>query len=84
MTRLGAALQRKELRRLKERLDVESYGGGALIGLERTVVIAHGSASERGVAAACQMAADLARGRTSERIKARLGPSRAGHFLRRT
>jgi phosphate acyltransferase len=84
MTRLGAALQRKELRQLKERLDVESYGGGALIGLEGTVVIAHGSASERGVAAACQMAADLARGRTSERIKARLGPSRAGHFLRRT
>jgi phosphate acyltransferase len=84
MTKLGAALQRKELRRLRERLDVESYGGGALIGLEGTVVIAHGSASERGVAAACRMAADLTRGRTAERIRARLGPSRASHFLRRT
>jgi glycerol-3-phosphate acyltransferase PlsX len=84
MTKLGAALQRKELRRLRERLDVESYGGGALIGLEGTVVIAHGSASERGVAAACRMAADLTRGRTADRIRARLGPSRASHFLRRT
>jgi len=84
MTKLGAALQRKELRQLKERLDVETYGGGALIGLEATVVIAHGSASERGVAAACRLAADLARGGTAERIRARLGPSRASHFLRRT
>ncbi|MGN6791144.1 MAG: phosphate acyltransferase PlsX [Streptosporangiaceae bacterium] len=82
-TKLGAALQRRELRELKDRLDAETYGGAALIGLEGTVVIAHGSASERGVAAACCLAADLVRGRTAERIKARLGPSRAGHFLRR-
>ena len=84
MTRLGAAMQRKELRELKERLDAETYGGAALIGLEGTVVIAHGSASERGAAAACRMAAELASGRIAERVKARLGPSRAGHFLRRT
>jgi len=30
-----------------------------------------------------RLAADLTRGRTTERIKARLGPARAGHFLRR-
>ncbi len=84
LTRLGAALQRKELRDLRERLDAETYGGAALIGLEGTVVIAHGAASERGIAAACRLAADLTLGRTTERIKARLGPHRAGHFLRRT
>jgi glycerol-3-phosphate acyltransferase PlsX len=84
MTRLGAALQRKELRELKERLDAETYGGAALIGLEGTVVIAHGAASERASAAACRMAAELASGRIAERVRARLGPSRAGHFLRRT
>jgi glycerol-3-phosphate acyltransferase PlsX len=83
LTRLGAALQRKELRELKDRLDAETYGGAALIGLEGTVVIAHGAATERGVAAACRLAADLTRGRTTERIKARLGSPRAGHFLRR-
>jgi glycerol-3-phosphate acyltransferase PlsX len=84
MTRLGAALQRKELRQLKVRLDAETYGGAALLGLEGTVVIAHGSASERGVAAACRLAAELARGRATERIRERLGPSRASHFRRRT
>src|SRR5262249_7517248 len=84
MTRLGAMLQRKELRDLRERLDAETYGGAALIGLEGTIVIAHGASSERGVAGACRLAADLARGQTAERIKARLGPARASHFLRRS
>lgn len=84
MTRLGALLQRRELRGLQERLEVETYGGAALLGLEGTVVIAHGGSTERGVAAACRLAADLTRGRTTERIKERLGPQKQGHFLRRT
>jgi phosphate acyltransferase len=84
VTRLGALLQRKQLRELRGRLDVESYGGAALLGLERTVVIAHGASTERGTAAACMLAADLARGRTTERIMERLGPHRPGHLLRRT
>jgi phosphate acyltransferase len=84
MTRLGALLQRKQLRELRRRLDVETYGGAALLGLERTVVIAHGASTERGTASACLLAADLARGRTTERIMQRLGPHRPSHFLRRT
>ena len=84
MTRLGVLLQRKELRELAGRFDSETYGGGALLGLEGTVVIAHGASTERGAAAACKLAADLARGRTAERIRERLGPHRQGHFLRRT
>jgi len=75
-TRLGALLQRKELRGLAARLDPETYGGAALLGLEGTIVIAHGACTERGAAAACQLAA--------ERIRERLGPHRQGHFLRRT
>jgi phosphate acyltransferase len=82
--RLGALLLRKELRALRSRIDPETYGGAALLGLEGTVVIAHGAASRKGAASACDLAADLVRGRTAERIKERLGPHRAGHFLRRT
>lgn len=82
-TKLGALLQRSELRALQSRLDAETYGGAALLGLEGTVVIAHGASTERGVAAACKLAAELSRGRTTERIKERLG-SRQGHFLRRS
>jgi glycerol-3-phosphate acyltransferase PlsX len=84
LTRFGALLQRKQLRELRGRLAVETYGGAALLGLERPVVIAHGASTERGTAAACLLAADLARGRTTERIMERLGPHRPGLFLRRT
>jgi phosphate acyltransferase len=81
--RIGALLQRRGLRELADRMDAETYGGAALLGMERTVVIAHGAAKARGVAAACVLAADLARGQIAEKIKERLGPARGGHFLRR-
>jgi glycerol-3-phosphate acyltransferase PlsX len=81
--RMGALLQRRGLRELAERMDAETYGGAALLGLEGTVVIAHGAAKARGVAAACVLAANLARGQITEKITERLGPQRGGHFLRR-
>jgi phosphate acyltransferase len=81
--RLGALLQRRGLRELAERMDAETYGGAALLGLEGTVVIAHGSSTARGAAAACALAASLARGQITEKITERLGPARGGHFLRR-
>jgi phosphate acyltransferase len=79
--RVGALFQRRGLRSLAERLDAETYGGAALLGLEATIVIAHGAVGARGAAAACKLAAELADGRITERIRERLGPAR--HFLRR-
>jgi len=82
--RFGALFQRQALRELAGRMDAETYGGGALLGLEGTVVIAHGSSTAKGIASACQLAADLARGHITEKITERLGPGhRGGHFLRR-
>ena len=81
--RLGALLQRRSLRALAGRLNAENYGGAALLGLEGTVVIAHGAATARAAAAACVQAAELADGQISDRIRERLGPQRGGHFLRR-
>jgi phosphate acyltransferase len=81
--RIGAWLQRHSLRELSERLDPERYGGAALLGLEGTVVIAHGAASARAAAAACRLAAGLASGQIAEKIRERLGPHRAGPFRRR-
>ncbi len=83
VARAGALLQRRGLRELAGRLDPESYGGAALIGLEGTVVIAHGAARARAIAAACSLAASLAGGGITEQIRARIGPGRGGHFLRR-
>ena len=81
--RFGALFQRRGLRELQERLDSETYGGAALLGLEATVVIAHGAVTARGAAAACKLAAELTDRRITDRIRERLGPSRGGHFLRR-
>jgi glycerol-3-phosphate acyltransferase PlsX len=81
--RLGSLLQRRGLRELAGRLDTESYGGAALLGLEGNVVIAHGAAKARSITAACVLAAGLASGEITEKIRERLGPGRGGHFLRR-
>jgi phosphate acyltransferase len=81
--RLGAMLARKQLREVQRRFDPETYGGAALLGLEGTVIIAHGASSQRGAAAACRLAATMTSGQIAERIKERLGPGRQGHFLRR-
>jgi len=81
--RLGAMLQRRGLRELSERLDTETYGGAALLGMEGTVVIAHGAAGARGAAAAIRLAADLSSAGITEKIRQRFGPPRSSHFLRR-
>jgi glycerol-3-phosphate acyltransferase PlsX len=82
--RFGALFQRRMLRELAGGMDAETYGGAALLGLEGTVVIAHGSSTAKGIASACQLADNLARGHITERIRERLGSGHRGsHFLRR-
>ena len=84
--KLGARLARRELHELYRRLDTESYGGAALLGLGGTVVIAHGASTARAVSAACALAGNLARGDITEKIRERLGVTGerwAAHFLRR-
>ena len=81
--RVGAMFQRRGLRELSERLDTDTYGGAALLGLEGTVVIAHGAAGARGAAAAIRLAADLSAAGITEKIRERFGPPRGSHFLRR-
>jgi len=82
--RFGVLFQRRGLRELAGRMDAETYGGAALLGLEGTVVIAHGAVTAKGFTAACRLAADLARGQITEKIRERFGPGRGGHFLRRS
>jgi len=84
VARFATVLQRRGLRELASRMDAESYGGAALLGLEGTVVIAHGAVTAKGVTSACRLAADLARSQITEKIKARFGPGRGSHFLRRS
>jgi len=73
-----------DLTELADRLDPGHYGGAALLGLEGTVVIAHGAATARNITAAAELASSLVRGQITEKIRERIGHSRAGHFRRRT
>ncbi|MDF5757853.1 phosphate acyltransferase PlsX [Spongiactinospora sp. TRM90649] len=81
LARLGALFQRTQLRRLRRRLDPEAYGGAVLLGLNGTVVIAHGASRAKGIAAACALAARLAAAGTIARIGERIAASHRPHRL---
>jgi glycerol-3-phosphate acyltransferase PlsX len=81
--KVGALLQRRRLRELRDRLDSETYGGGVLLGLNGTVVIAHGSSRAAGIAAACVLARDLADGQIIEQIGEGIVATRTHRFARR-
>ena len=81
--KFGALLQRRRLRLLRDRLDSETYGGGVLLGLNGTVVIAHGSSRAAGVAAACVLARDLADSRIIEQIGEGIAATRPHRLPRR-
>jgi glycerol-3-phosphate acyltransferase PlsX len=66
--RVGGLLVRPAMRRMRERIDPESYGGAVLLGVRGLAVIGHGNSTGRGVANAVRLAA---RG-TRERLVAQL------------
>src|SRR5699024_7213887 len=82
LARAGTLFQRKPLRELRESLNSETYGGAALLGLNGTVVLAHGSSHAKGVARACRLAHDLAGGPITEQIRRRVH-TRSTHWLPR-
>jgi glycerol-3-phosphate acyltransferase PlsX len=55
--KLGGLLIRPAARRLRHRLDPETFGGAYLLGLRGLVVIAHGNSSRRAIANAIRLAA---------------------------
>ncbi len=54
---VGGLLIRPAARRLRERLDPDTYGGAYLLGLRGLVVIAHGNSSSTAIANAIRLAA---------------------------
>jgi glycerol-3-phosphate acyltransferase PlsX len=55
--KLGGLLIRPASRRLRHRLDPDTYGGAYLLGLRGLVVIAHGNSSQTAIANAVRLAA---------------------------
>ena len=72
--RLGGVLIRPAARKLRARLDPETYGGGYLLGLNGLVVIAHGSSSRVAIANAIRHAARGVEHRVVERLQERMAP----------
>jgi phosphate acyltransferase len=55
--KLGGLLIRPAARRLRDRLDPDTYGGAYLLGLRGLAVVAHGNSSSRAICNAVQLAA---------------------------
>ena len=56
-TKIGGALLRSELYRVRAAMDPEAFGGAFLIGMQAPVIIAHGSSYTRGIGNAVRLAA---------------------------
>jgi glycerol-3-phosphate acyltransferase PlsX len=69
---LGGLLIRPAARRLRKRLDPDTYGGAYLLGLRGLVVIAHGNSSATAIANAVRLAARGAEHDVVGRLAARL------------
>ena len=72
--KVGGLLIRPAARRVRSRLDPETYGGGYLLGLRGLVVIAHGSSSRVAIANAIRLAARGVEHGVVERLEERLSP----------
>ncbi len=68
LSRFAALLAIGSLRRLSQRIDPRRVNGGVFLGLTGTVVKSHGAADATGVAAALQLAHDLATDGLPERL----------------
>ena len=71
--KLGGLLIRPAARRLRNRLDPDTYGGAYLLGLRGLAVIAHGNSSRRAIANAIRLAARGADNDVVGRLGQRLG-----------
>ena len=70
--KLGGLLVRPAARRLRARLDPDTYGGAYLLGLRGLALSAHGNSGRTAIANAIALAARGVEGQVVERVRARL------------
>lgn len=75
--RLAAGVVAPSLRRLKARLDPDTYGGAPLLGVRGVCIIGHGSSSAGAVAAGIRVTAQAIRGGLTEKIARAVAPDTA-------
>lgn len=67
--RFGAALAKQGFLNIKERLDPDAYGGAPLLGLNGTVIKAHGSSREQAIMSAIRVSTEAIQHHLSEMIQ---------------
>lgn len=70
--KLGALLLKGAIKTMKTRMDPELYGGAPLLGVNGTVIITHGSSSQRAIYHAIRVAAALVNNGVIERVAERI------------
>jgi glycerol-3-phosphate acyltransferase PlsX len=74
---LGAFLSRNAFRTIARRMDPDGRGGAPLLGLNGTIVKAHGSARERAIMNAIHLAAEAVKHRINDMIQAEVAEAAA-------
>ncbi len=69
ITKAGAVLARPAFQRLKKKLDYSEYGGAPLLGVQRIVVVGHGSSNARAIRNAIRNVKEFSERGASERIQ---------------
>ncbi|MBI2762061.1 MAG: phosphate acyltransferase PlsX [Chloroflexi bacterium] len=76
--KLAAALLRPAFRILRRRLDYQEYGGAPLLGVNGTVIVAHGRSDARAIVNAVRVARDAAAGHVIDHIREAMKERGAG------
>ena len=77
ITKTGAMLARPAFQNLKKRLDYSEYGGAPLLGVQRIVVIGHGSSNARAIRNAVRNVKEFSERGALERIESGIAETNA-------
>jgi glycerol-3-phosphate acyltransferase PlsX len=80
ITKAGAVLARPAFQNLKKRLDYSEYGGAPLLGVQRIVVIGHGSSNARAVRNAIRNVKEFSEKGALERIENGIAQTNAREY----
>ncbi len=80
ITKAGAVLARPAFQRLKKKLDYSEYGGAPLLGVQRIVVVGHGSSNARAIRNAIRNVKEFSERGASERIQRGIAETNAREF----
>lgn len=80
ITKAGAMLARPAFRNIKKRLDYSEYGGAPLLGVQKIVLIGHGSSNSRAIRNAIRSAKEFSENRAGESIQRGIAETNAREY----